>query len=75
MIGQGGDVVEMLKNTLSQKLIRNLFCKKLSVNINLQWHMYQGLVMSAYKVINCLISQPKHMFWVLKRTVSMRRFF
>ena len=22
--------------------------------------------MSAYKVINCLISQPKHMFWVLK---------
>ena len=31
--------------------------------------------MSAYKVINCLISQPKHMFWVLKRTVSMRRSF
>ena len=31
--------------------------------------------MSAYNVINCLISQPKHMFWVLKRTVSMRRFF
>ena len=22
-----------------------------------------------------LISQPKHMLWVLKRTVSMRRFF
>ena len=32
-------------------------------------------VMSAYKVINCLISQPKYMFWVLTRTVSMRRFF
>ena len=31
--------------------------------------------MSAYKVIDCLIFQPKHMFWVLKRTVSMRRFF
>ena len=31
--------------------------------------------MSAYKVIKCLISQPKHMLWVLKRTVSMRRFF
>ena len=22
-----------------------------------------------------IISQPKHMLWVLKRTVSMRRFF
>ena len=31
--------------------------------------------MSAYNVINCLISQPKHMFWVLKRIVSMRQFF
>ena len=27
------------------------------------------------KVGNFLISQPKHMLWVLKRTVSMRRFF
>ena len=25
--------------------------------------------------ITFLISQPKHMLWVLKRTVSMRRFF
>ena len=24
---------------------------------------------------NVLISQPKHMLWVLKRTVSTRRFF
>ena len=24
---------------------------------------------------NFIISQPKHMLWVLKRTVSMRRFF
>ena len=23
----------------------------------------------------CFISQPKHMLWVLKRTISMRRFF
>ena len=30
---------------------------------------------SAYWKIIFLISQPKHMFWVLKRTVSMRRFF
>ena len=33
------------------------------------------LVKSAYPKNNFLISQPKHMLWVLKRTVSMRRFF
>ena len=36
---------------------------------------YRPLVKSAYQKINFLISQPKHMLWVLKRTVSMRRFF
>ena len=30
---------------------------------------------SAYSKINFLISQPKHILWVLKRTVLMRRFF
>ena len=34
-----------------------------------------SLVKSAYQKIYILISQPKHMLWVLKRTVSMRRFF
>ena len=29
---------------------------------------------SAYSNIVFFISQPKHMLWVLKRTVSMRRF-
>ena len=33
------------------------------------------LVMSAYQKNNFLISKPKHTLWVLKRTVSMRRFF
>ena len=33
------------------------------------------LVKSAYQKINFLISQQKHILWVLKRTVSMRRFF
>ena len=33
------------------------------------------LVKRAYQKNNFLISQPKHMLWVLKRTVSMRRFF
>ena len=35
----------------------------------------QTLDKSVYRKINFLISQPKHMLWVLKRTVSMRRFF
>ena len=35
----------------------------------------RALVKSAYKVITCPISQPKHMLWVLKRSVSMRRLF
>ena len=35
----------------------------------------RALVMIAYQVINCLISQPNHMLWVLKRTVAMRQFF
>ena len=30
---------------------------------------------SAFRKINFLISHPKHMLWVLKRIVSMRRFF
>ena len=33
------------------------------------------LVKSVYQKNNFLISQPKHMFWVLKRNISMRRFF
>ena len=30
---------------------------------------------SVYRKIIFFISHPKHMLWVLKRTVSMRRFF
>ena len=33
-----------------------------------------SLIKSALQKNNFLISQPKHMLWVLKRTVSMRRF-
>ena len=36
---------------------------------------YRTLVKSAYQKNDFLIFQPKHMLWVLKRTVSMRRFF
>ena len=33
------------------------------------------LVRSVCQKSNFLISQSKHMFWVLKRTISIRRFF
>ena len=33
------------------------------------------LVKSVYQKINFLISQPKHILWVLKKTVSLRQFF
>ena len=38
-------------------------------------YVIRPLVKSAEQKHNSLISQPKHMLWVLKRTVSMRRFF
>ena len=38
-------------------------------------YVHRPLVKSAYQENNFLISRPKHMLWVLKRTVSFRRFF
>ena len=35
----------------------------------------RAIVMIAYQVINCLISQPKLMLWVLKRSIAIRQFF
>ena len=60
---------------------KSLMVKKLSVT---KWPCYiqiyviircRPLAKSAYQKTNFLISQPKHMLWVPKRTVSMRRFF
>ena len=39
------------------------------------WSGSRPSVKSAYQKINVLLSQAKHMLWVLKGTVSMRRFF
>ena len=41
----------------------------------IEQYQNRTLVKSAYRKFNLLISQPKNMLWVLKRTVSMRRFF
>ena len=37
--------------------------------------LHRTLVKSAKRKFNFLISQQKHMLWVLKRTISMRGFF
>ena len=36
-------------------------------------HIVRPLVMYAYQNIYFVICQPKHMLWVLKRTVSVRK--
>ena len=38
-------------------------------------NIYQALISVGYSKVIFLFSQPKHMLWVLKRTVSMRLFF
>ena len=53
----------------------NSFYVKLSLYITSSLTTHRALVKSAYQKNNFLISQPKHMLWVLKRTVLMRWFF
>ena len=78
-------LVSSLDGILSKKgktreLIRLRGCAGWSAPLllaTLRRHVFsrRGLVKSVYQKNNFLISQPKHMLWVLKRTVSMRRFF
>ena len=50
-----------------------------SSNVGTLWQCLIETLRPLVKVCNrkksFLISQPKHMLWVLNRTVSMRRFF
>ena len=48
---------------------------QLKIVLHLQVHNQACSHKSVLQKNNFLISQPKHMLWVLKRTVSMRRFF
>ena len=56
-------------------------CGKVVVFFNYFWNAFLQTTYcrspdkSVYQKIIFPISQPKHMLWVLKRTVSMRRFF
>ena len=72
--GGGGGLSKCSKTLYYKNLLETYFVKPVG-KYQFAMACIRALVMSAYKVINCLNSQPKHMFWVLKRTVSMRRFF
>ena len=52
------------------KIATNIESEQIIKNIS-----KRPLVKSVYQKMIFLISQPKQMLWVLKRTVSMRRFF
>ena len=54
-------------------LLENGFTK--DIRKKLKVRRYRPPDKSGQLKIIFLISQPKHMLWVLKRTVSMRRFF
>ena len=60
--------------------MKQFFWVSTSVSEQLDNYLYRcqhswTVVQSAYQKFNSLISKPKHMLWVLKRTVSMRRIF
>ena len=76
MIGHGGG--GRFRNAQKQFLIKTyweLILYKPVGKYQFTMACIRALVMIVYQVINYLISQPKHMLWVLKRTVAMRRFF
>ena len=77
MIGQGGGVGQC-QNAQKQFIIKTypeLILYKPVGKYQLTMACSKALVMIVYQVINCLISQPKHMLWALKGTVAMRWFF
>ena len=71
------EVSEVNSSTLNCFLWFVVLCPSQQlVIVTLLWtYRPQNFSESAYQKINFLISQSKHMLWVLKRTISMRRFF
>ena len=76
--GRGGGGGERYQNAQKQLMIKTyseLILYRPVGKYQFTMACIRAFVMIVYQVINCLISQPKHMLWVLKRTVTMRRFF
>ena len=64
MIVHGGEAVKMLKINLIKKN-RNLYIPVGKYQFTMA--CIRALVMIVYQVIDCLISQPNHVLWVLIR--------
>ena len=76
MIGHGGGgTLSKCSKTLYYKNLLEAYFVKSVGKYQFAMACIRALVMSAHKVINSLISHPNYIFWVLKRTVSMRQFF
>ena len=73
------------QQALSKPCLVNLISKDTHLVLSIyklfvQFNFHLLLELQSYSIIsmskiNFLISEPKHMFWLLKRTVSLRRFF
>ena len=75
VIGHGGERCQNAQKQLIIKTYSELILYKPVGKYQFAMACFRALVMIVYQVINCLISRPKHMLWVLIRTVQMRRFF
>ena len=75
MFGHGGERCQNAQKQFTRKSYPELILCKPVGKYQFTMASIRALVMIEYQVIKCLISQPKHMLWVLKRTIAMRRFF
>ena len=75
MIGHGGERCQNAQKQFHIKTYKELILYKPVGKYQFTMACIRALVMSVYQLAYCLIFQPKHMLWVLIRTVAMRRFF
>ena len=57
--------------SLDSLRVKSTYC----IHVCIRSHFNRPLDKNVQIKFNSIIHQPKHMLWVLKRTVSMRRFF
>ena len=70
--GGGGERCHIAQKQLIIKTYPELILYKPVGKYQFTMACIRAVVMIVYQVIDCLISQPKHMLWVLKRTVTKR---
>ena len=75
MIGHGGERCQNAQKQFLIKTYKELILYKPVGKYHFTMACIRALVMSVYQLTNYLISQSKHMLWVLISTVAMRWFF